>query len=91
MISVIAGGISTEFVEMIRLGQHNEYNQAKNIQRRINPLVDLIFEEGNPAGLKALLSKLGYCENSLRLPLVPASNKLTAAIEQMLDEFTIIS
>ena len=34
---------------------------------------------------------LGYCENSLRLPLVPASNQLTAAIEHKLDEFTIIS
>ena len=77
VISVIAGGISTEFVDMIRLGQQNEYNQSKDIQRKLNPLVDLIFEEGNPTGLKALLSKLSYCENSLRLPLVPASNQLT--------------
>ena len=91
VISVLAGGTTRDFVDMIRLGQQNEYNQAKDIQRKINPLVDLIFEEGNPTGLKALLNKLGYCENSLRLPLIPASNQLTAAIEHKLDEFTIIS
>ena len=91
VISVLAGGTTRDFVDMIRLGQQNEYNQAKDIQRKLNPLVDLIFEEGNPTGLKALLNKLGYCENSLRLPLVPASNQLTAAIEHKLDEFTIIS
>lgn len=91
VISVIAGGTSTEFVDMIRLGQQNEYNQAKEIQRKINPLVDLIFKEGNPTGLKVLMSKLGYCENSLRLPLIPASDQLTAAIEQKLEEFTIFS
>ena len=91
VISVLAGGTTRDFVDMIRLGQQNEYNQAKEIQRKLSPLIDLIFEEGNPTGLKALLNKLDYCENSLRLPLVPASGQLTAAIEHKLDEFTIIS
>ena len=44
--------MSTEFAEMIQLGQQNEYNQAKHIQRKLNPFGRFIFEEGNPTGLK---------------------------------------
>lgn len=91
VISVLAGAMSTEFAEMIQLGQKNEYNQAKAIQRKLSPLVDLIFEEGNPTGLKSMLNSFGYCENYLRLPLVPASSSLKESIENKLEEFTIIS
>jgi len=91
VISVLAGAMSAEFAEMIQLGQKNEYNQAKAIQRKLSPLVDLIFEEGNPTGLKSMLNSFGYCENYLRLPLVPASSSLKESIENKLEEFTIIS
>lgn len=91
VISVLAGAMSTEFAEMIQLGQNNEYNRAKAIQSKLSPLVDLIFKEGNPTGLKSMLTSFGYCENFLRLPLVPASRSLKESIENKLEEFTIIS
>ena len=91
VISVLAGGATAEFVEMIRLGQQNEYNQAKAIQRRLQQLTELIFQEGNPTGLKCLLHQLGYCQNILRLPLVSSSASLSAAIESEMVEFTILS
>ena len=91
VISVIGGGIPHDFIEMIRLGQQNEYNQAKAIQRKLHALIDLTFREGNPTGLKCLLSKLDYCDNVLRLPLVSASRELSIAIESELNEFTVNS
>ena len=44
------------------------------------PAIDMIFAEGNPAGIKAMLAHQGFCENVLRLPLTPVSNQLNEAI-----------
>ena len=74
VISVIGNGFAAEFAQMVRLALAGEYGQAKAIDERLRPMYDLLFLDGNPAGIKALLQLRGMVENVLRLPLVPASN-----------------
>lgn len=70
-ISVIGNALPKEFSRMIRLEEHGEYEAARKIHHRFVELYSLLFVDGNPAGVKALLSEMGMIENELRLPLVP--------------------
>ena len=56
---------------MIRLEFKGEYEAARPIHHRFTELYSLLFVDGNPAGVKALLHEMGFIENVLRLPLVP--------------------
>ena len=56
---------------MIRLELRGEYESARTIHHRFTELYSLLFVDGNPAGVKALLHEMGFIENVLRLPLVP--------------------
>ena len=56
---------------MIRLEFNNEYAAARKIHHKFTDLYSLLFVDGNPAGVKALLHEMGFIENVLRLPLVP--------------------
>ena len=84
VISVIGQALVKEFSEMIHKGLKSQTQQAKNIEKRLMPLINLIFEENNPAGIKAVLQHLGLCNDIVRLPLVPASDKLKLKISQAL-------
>ena len=87
VISVIAQGFPSEFSEMVKLGLERKVDEAYRLHYRIAPSIDLIFAEGNPAGIKALLRKRKICQNFLRLPLVKASEKLAGEIEDFVDSF----
>lgn len=76
VISVIAQGFPAKFSKLVNLGLEGNAAEAFKIQHKIAPAIDMIFAEGNPAGIKAILSQLELCENELRLPLVPASKEL---------------
>ncbi len=71
VISVIGNALPKEFSRMIRLEFNNEYAAALKIHHQFTELYKLLFVDGNPAGVKALLSDMGMIENVLRLPLVP--------------------
>ena len=60
---------------MIRLQMRGEYDPARKIHHRFTDLFSLLFVDGNPAGVKAMLSEMGFIENVLRLPLVPMQIK----------------
>ena len=79
-ISVIAGAFPKQFSQMINLAHRKDLSTAKQIEKDLLPFIDLIFREGNPTGLKALLALQGKSENYLRLPLVPASPTLKEQI-----------
>lgn len=87
VISVIGQGFPAEFSRMVQLGLDRKVDEAYALHYRIYPSIDLIFAEGNPAGIKALLAKRGICENVLRLPLVRSSEKLSSEIEKFVDNF----
>ncbi len=72
VISVIGNALPQEFSRMVRLALRGEYDQALSIHHRFTELFKLLFVDGNPAGVKALLSEMGLIQNELRLPLVPA-------------------
>ena len=71
VISVIGNALPKEFSRMIRLEFNNEYEAARKIHHKFTDLYSLLFVDGNPAGVKALLHEMGFIENVLRLPLVP--------------------
>ncbi|WP_299216385.1 4-hydroxy-tetrahydrodipicolinate synthase [uncultured Dokdonia sp.] len=80
VISVIGQGLTQSFSGMIRNGLEGAFAKAYTTHYQIMPGIDLIFEEGNPAGIKSLLSQLNLCEDHVRLPLVKASIPLSQKI-----------
>lgn len=87
VISVIAQGFPAEFSKMVNLGLDREVDDAYKLHYEVAPSIDLIFAEGNPVGIKALLARRGLCENALRLPLVKSSDDLTRKINSFVDNF----
>lgn len=87
VISVIGQGLPKEFSEMVRLGLAGKVSEAYKLHYKIAPSIDLIFAEGNPAGIKAMLAKKGIIANNLRLPLVEASEALQKKIGDFIDAF----
>lgn len=85
VISVIAQGLPKEFSDLIRLGLASKPKEAFALHYKVMESIDLIFEEGNPTGIKAMLYEQGYCDNILRLPLVPATKKLQTNIRRFLN------
>ena len=71
VISVIGNALPRQFSKMIRLEFRGEYEPARKIHHQFTELYKLLFVDGNPAGVKALLNDMGMIENELRLPLVP--------------------
>ena len=71
VISVIGNALPKEFSRMLRLEQNGEFEPARKIHHMFTYLFNLLFVDGNPAGVKAMLHEMGMIENVLRLPLVP--------------------
>lgn len=87
VISVIGEGLPKEFSEMVKLGLQGENKKAYELHYRIAESIDLIFAEGNPAGIKSLLQLRGICGDTVRLPLMKASADLQHSIQSFLSEF----
>lgn len=73
VISVVANCCPADFTEMVNLTMINKFDKARKIHYKLLAGIDLLFVEGNPAGVKFALSESGICKNVLRLPLVPIS------------------
>jgi 4-hydroxy-tetrahydrodipicolinate synthase len=84
VISVM-GQALPDFSEMIRLGLDQKTGQAFDMFYQILPGIQLIFKEGNPAGIKAMLNHLGICKPFVRLPLVKASPELQKKISNFVE------
>lgn len=87
VISVIGQGFPKEFSDMVRAGLEGNVAEAYKLHYKIAPSIELIFAEGNPAGIKSLLAKKGLVSNVLRLPLVEASENLKSRINAFVDDF----
>jgi 4-hydroxy-tetrahydrodipicolinate synthase len=87
VISVIGEGFPTEFSEMVRLGLSKKVDEAYQLHYKIADAIDLIFEEGNPAGIKQIHKALGLSENTVRLPLVNVSDDLANRIDNFVQNF----
>ena len=82
VISVIGQGFPKEFSEMIRLGLNRKVDDAFKIQYLLSDCVDMIFEQGNPAGIKQVFQALGIADSFVRLPLVQVDESLSQRIAQ---------
>lgn len=84
VISVIGQGFPKEFSEMIRLGLNRKVDEAFKSQYLLDECIDMIFEQGNPAGIKQVFLSLGIAENTVRLPLVTVDESLANRISQFI-------
>ena len=89
VISVIGNALPKEFSKMIRLEFKGEYEAARKIHHRFTDLFSLLFVDGNPAGVKCVLSEMGMIKNVLRLPLVPTRITTMQRISELLKELKI--
>lgn len=86
VISVIGQGFPTYFSEMIRLGLNRKVDQAFQTLFQLSPIIDMIFEQGNPAGIKQVFQSLGIANNTVRLPLVKVDESLANRIDQFVQK-----
>ncbi len=89
VISVIGNALPAEFSRMVRLALNGDYESARNIHHKFAELFKLLFVDGNPAGVKAMLHAMGMIENQLRLPLVPTRLTTMEKISTILKELDI--
>ncbi|WP_185851427.1 4-hydroxy-tetrahydrodipicolinate synthase [Blattabacterium cuenoti] len=87
VISVIAQGFPDKIFKMISLVKKNKVNEAFTIFYEIFHMIHLIYEEGNPTGIKTLLNIMGICKSYVRLPLLSGSNTLKNKMTFFLDRF----
>ena len=81
VISVIGQGFPKEFSEMIRLGLDRKVDEAYKLQYLLSDSIDMIFEQGNPAGIKQVFDSLGIADSFVRLPLVQVDESLAQRID----------
>ncbi|KUJ60968.1 4-hydroxy-tetrahydrodipicolinate synthase [Flavobacteriaceae bacterium CRH] len=82
VISVIGQGFPKEFSEMIRLGLNKKVTEAFKTQYFLSDCIDMIFEQGNPAGIKQVFQALGIADNTVRLPLVSVDDSLAKRLNE---------
>jgi 4-hydroxy-tetrahydrodipicolinate synthase len=82
VISVIGQGFPKEFTEMIRLGLNKKVTEAFKTQYFLSDCIDMLFEQGNPAGIKQVFQALGIAENIVRLPLVAVDDSLAGRLNE---------
>lgn len=89
VISVIGNAFPKEFSRMVRLALDGDYESALTIHHSFSELFNLLFVDGNPAGVKSMLSMMGYIENKLRLPLVPTRITTFEKIKDVLIDLNV--
>lgn len=85
VISVIGQAIP-QYSEMIRMALDKKVDEAYALYYDILNLTEAIYDEGNPAGIKALMQVQGVCSSETRLPLVKASEELRQKIEKLFNK-----
>jgi 4-hydroxy-tetrahydrodipicolinate synthase len=81
VISVIGEGFPKLFSDMVQLGLDKNVDEAYKLHYKIADCIDMIFEQGNPAGIKEVFKTLGLSENTVRLPLVNVNHDLAERLE----------
>lgn len=76
VVSVIGNGYPEMISGLVSAIFEDNFEEAKKLHYSMAPMIKAIFQEGNPAGIKAAMEIRGWCKNVLRLPLIPATSKL---------------
>jgi 4-hydroxy-tetrahydrodipicolinate synthase len=86
VISVLANAFPAQWSEMVNQSLKSNFKAAREIQFRFMELLELLFIDGSPAGVKAMLNTMNLCQNTLRLPLVPVSRTVFTRIQKAVEE-----
>lgn len=86
VISVIGQAFPKQFSKMINLGLDGKAKEAYDLHFKLMDVMSAIFQENNPAGIKSVLQALDLCEDVVRLPLVPATDKLKERIKKLVTD-----
>jgi len=86
LISVLANAFPFETSEIVQNALKYNFRSARELQIKYLELTELLFTEGNPAGIKAIMSYMGLCQNNLRLPLMPVSRSLQGRIAKAIEQ-----
>lgn len=89
VISVIGEGFPKQFSAMVRLGLERRVDEAYQLHYLLADVIDMIFEQGNPAGIKEVFKALGLSENYVRLPLVTVNEDLAIRIRNFVEKIVI--
>jgi len=84
IISVAANCFTKDFVNMVNFSLVGKYDKARKLHYQLLTGIDLLFADGNPAGVKSVLKQMGLCHNVLRLPLVPVSEAVSKKLSAYL-------
>ena len=86
IISVLANAFPAATSELVNFSLKSNFKPAREIQLRYLEMIELLFIDGNPAGVKAMLSIMNLCLNNLRLPLVPVNRTIYTRIQKAIEE-----
>ncbi|RZJ64827.1 MAG: 4-hydroxy-tetrahydrodipicolinate synthase [Flavobacterium sp.] len=86
VISVIGEGFPKQFSDMVRLGLAKKADEAYKLHYLLADSIDMIFEQGNPGGIKEVFKTLGLCENTVRLPLVNVNEDLAGRLTDFVNK-----
>ena len=90
VISVLANAFPAATSELVSNALKSNYKSAREIQLRYLEMTELLFIDGNPAGVKTMLSIMNLCQNNLRLPLVAVNRTIYTRIQKAIDEVSKI-
>ena len=86
VISVLANAFPAQTSELVNHSLKSNLKSAREIQLRFLEMIELLFIDGNPSGVKAMLNIMNLCQNNLRLPLVPVNRTIYTRIQKAIDE-----
>ena len=85
VISVLANALPKEFSDMTRAALRGDFEGAREMHYKLFNIIQLIYMEGSPSGIKALLEMKGLCRNVVRLPLYKISDMLYKKIKEAIE------
>lgn len=86
VISVLGNAFPKQTSELVNHSLKNNFKSARELQFRFLEMIELLFIDGNPSGVKAMLNILNICQNTLRLPLVPVGRTIYSRIQKAIEE-----
>lgn len=87
VISVVANAYPAQFSEMVRLLRKGKIKKARNIHYSLIDIINALFEDGSPGGIKAVMEIMGFCSNTLRLPLAPVASSTYDKLKVLVENY----
>jgi 4-hydroxy-tetrahydrodipicolinate synthase len=86
LISVLANAYPADWSEMVNQSLKSNFKVARELHYKYLEMIELLFADGSPSGVKAIMNNMGLCQNTLRLPLVPVNRSIAARISKAMEQ-----